>query len=111
MHKRVVTLMGELFPNFRLEEEKQCMVGQQRLYCDIAVPMLSLVIECHGRQHFEYVKHFHTSEQGFEAAKQRDAAKAHTIKEAGWFLLIIRYDEWEKLTRKQLATKIAKAMR
>lgn len=110
MHKHVVWLLQELWPNFKVEQEKVCEVGDQRLFCDIALPQLRLVIECHGRQHFEFVRHFHGTEQGFEAAKRRDADKARTIDAAGWFLLVIRYDEWEKLTRAKLAKRISKAM-
>jgi very-short-patch-repair endonuclease len=111
MHKRVVALIKELFPSFNVEEEKTVAVGDTKLFCDIAVKQLRLVIECHGRQHFEFVQHFHRSQENYAAAQRRDEQKKSTVENAGWFYMVVRHDEWEKLTRTQLAKKISKAMR
>ena len=50
------------------------------LYVDFLIPSHSLAVEVHGRQHFEFVVHFHGNRQGFRKSKARDRDKAN------WFI-------------------------
>lgn len=52
---------------------------------DFFIPSLSLVIECHGKQHTEHVKHFHKTKKEFHKQqdidqKKRDWCKLNAFK-------------------------------
>ena len=51
-------------------------IPKSRLRIDFFLPNINTAIEVHGRQHFEFVKHFHGTHKKFALAKQRDAEKA-----------------------------------
>lgn len=112
MHKVVLDLVQRLYPNYVVKNEIPVMAGGRRsLPADIAIYDMKVVIECQGIQHYEYNAHFHKCQQDFEAQKQRDRAKAEAIWAAGWSLVLIRYDEYEKLTTTKLAKKILAALK
>jgi len=77
----VIQVIKECFPELKIKTEEHVSFRGQRLFIDILLPQLNLIIEVHGRQHKEYVPHFHGSLYGFLAAKKRDSLKeewAHT---------------------------------
>jgi very-short-patch-repair endonuclease len=80
------------------------------LYVDIVVKELNLAVECHGRQHFEFVPHFHGSRDNFARARERDAAKAAGLVEAGFTFLVIRFDEEEAMEMSHLLARITQAI-
>lgn len=49
----------------------------ERLELDLWVPDLRVAFEIQGRQHYEFVPHFHTTYDNFKAQQKRDAAKKH----------------------------------
>ena len=59
---------------------------------DIYVPELEVVIEVDGRQHYEYIKHFHRSPDSFKSQKIRDAKLNEACEESGITLLRIVED-------------------
>lgn len=115
MHRKVVELLREAYPAFTILENEPIDVPAgprtTTLFVDVVVKDLSLAIECHGRQHFEHVKHFHATLSDFKAAVDRDRAKAEQIAEAGYTYLMIRFDEYEDLTVNKLLKKIVKAIK
>jgi hypothetical protein len=52
-------------------------IPKSMLRIDFFLPNLMVAIEVHGRQHFEFVKHFHGTLKKFIQAKQRDLDKAN----------------------------------
>lgn len=52
-----------------------------------------LVVEVHGRQHYEYVPYWHKTPDQFERRKRLDAYKARMVRTYGYSLMVIRYDE------------------
>ena len=115
LHRTVVTLLREMYPNFQVQEEESLKVNvdgrDTTLFVDIYVKEFHLAIECHGRQHFEFVPHFHHTRDGFAAAVARDGAKAQTIQAAGLSYLIVRFDQEKTLTRQKLLRAITKALK
>jgi hypothetical protein len=55
------------------------------LELDFWLPDLKVGIEVQGRQHLEYIPHFHDSIKGFEKQLQHDEIKRQTCKEIGVF--------------------------
>lgn len=45
-------------------------------YLDFFIPMRKMAFEIHGRQHDEYVAHFHGSKKNFTKSQDRDSRKA-----------------------------------
>lgn len=112
MHKAVLALVKSLYPNYTIQNEVPVAAGRTRsLPADIAIRDMKVVIECQGIQHFEYTPHFHKSPQDFAAQQQRDREKASAIWAAGWSLVTIRFDEYERLTKTKLARLILKALK
>lgn len=71
-HSRLMYILTELMPRVDIVTEHP--IGQN-LFLDIFVPVYNLGIEYHGRQHFEFVQHYHGDLNGFEKSKERDAEK------------------------------------
>ncbi len=92
-----------------IQYEKQKMfvgcVDLLPLRFDFFVPSLNLVIEFDGLQHFEFVKKFHGTEDGFERCKRRDAIKNEYAKDHNIHMLRIKYSE-EKQIEKILVERI-----
>lgn len=115
LHKKTFAVLRELFPDFTVTEEESLEVEvagrKTTVFVDLMVRELNLAIECHGRQHFEYVEHFHGTQTAFRVAQQRDEAKAKAIIGSGKSYLVVRFDEEGKLTRSWLIKRINKAIK
>lgn len=104
-HEAVRALLLELFPSERYYEEvtlpgTRTRAGDKLLFADFFVPGLSLVVEVHGRQHYEYVPHFHKTKMGFVNAKRRDREKKEWCELNGFAYAELPYneeDEWKTL--------------
>ena len=114
LHRKVVGLIREAFPNFTVYEDHPVKVRlsgrDSTLYVDIVVKELNLAVECHGRQHFEFVPHFHGSRDNFARARERDAAKAAGLVVAGFTFLVIRFDEEVAMEMSHLLARITQAI-
>ena len=115
LHVKVRELLRELYPQYTVSEEGSLRVSigcrSTTVFVDLQVKELGLCIECHGRQHFEFVSHFHGTRGMFVEAVARDQAKARFIQDSGLSYLIIRFDEEKSLTRRKLLNKILKAIK
>lgn len=74
-HEQVKSLLKHLFPLDEIGEEVFLPGASTTLYADFFLPNRSLVVEIHGRQHFDFVKHFHGTYQNFVRSKRRDEEK------------------------------------
>lgn len=59
---------------------------------DFFIPSLGLIVECHGRQHTEHIRHFHKTKVDFHKQQDTDRRKRHWC-ELNGFRLIEIYDE------------------
>jgi len=79
-HKRASILLREMFPLLSVLEEATIPGSETRrrrskLYCDFFLPEIMVMVEVHGRQHYEYNPFFHTDKKSFGRAKMRDKEK------------------------------------
>ena len=76
LHILARKILKEEFPYDTILEEVP-LVGSHKpsrkstLYVDFFIPSHSLAIEVHGRQHFEFVAHFHGDRKGFRKSKAK----------------------------------------
>lgn len=76
LQTRAVELVRDLFGNFKILEEVAIPgCGKKKQYADIFIPKLNMLIEVHGRQHTDFVHHFHRDILKFAHAKENDAKK------------------------------------
>ena len=80
LHEKARKVLNEVFPFDRVLEEislpgTKSNKRNSTLYADFYIPNRSLVVEVHGRQHFEYVSFFHQDRLTFHKARARDRDK------------------------------------
>lgn len=102
---QVIVTLKEIFPHARIREEEYVLFRNQRLFLDIFLPQYGLVIEVHGRQHDEFVEHFHGNAKGFREYKRRDSLKEEWIAEKGYTLVALRVNELP-ITKEKLLERI-----
>ena len=70
------------------------------LFVDFLIPSASLAVEVHGRQHFEFVAHFHGDKRGFRKSKAIDKDKVNWLELNSITLVTLNYleteDEWKE---------------
>lgn len=66
-------------------------------YFDFYLPELKLIIEYHGRQHYEYVDFFHSSIEDFLYRKEKDKIKKETCLKHNLNYISINYHNYEQL--------------
>lgn len=99
LHVRVRALLKDIFSSQTIVEEVPLPgSGKTALYADFYLPQLKLMVECHGRQHYEFVSHFHGDYGGFINSKKRDNNKIEWCQKNKISLAILSYkgteDEW-----------------
>lgn len=72
--------------------ETDIMFFKKKRY-DIYLPLYNLIIEVHGVQHYEFVEHFHKTEEVFLLKKEIDTKKEAFAREMGYNYMIIDYKE------------------
>ncbi len=82
--------LTEQYPHDVIFEE--VIIPGDGFILDFFIPSVGLVIECHGRQHTEHVKHFHKTKKDFHNQQDTDQKKRDWCKLNG-FRLIEIYDE------------------
>lgn len=90
LHRTVLSLCKKAFPSMSVMEELTIDTDEGKLYVDLYIKELNVCIECHGRQHDEYVPHFHGTKEGFRASKARDASKLRTLQDSGYTVVEVR---------------------
>ena len=95
-------LLHEMFSGYNtLEEVKlpgsRCPSKRSVLFLDFFIPNLSLGVEVHGRQHYEYCKFFHKTKAGFLTSVKRDDIKEQWCTLNNIELIVLKYsDDTEK---------------
>ena len=70
---------------------------------------MNLVFECQGRQHTEFVKHFHSTRESFYGQKRRDSLKVEYC-ELNNLTLVFFYDTIDKINKETVLKRIYEAM-
>ena len=106
----VQSTLNELFPanpHRRVFPEHYVRYKSTKLFFDFFIREISTLVECQGRQHTEYVKHFHGSRGSFLKQKFRDNLKIEYVQNNNLYL--IRVYDYEDITGKLILDKINKA--
>lgn len=82
----VGVVLQELFPQYDILEE--FYIPMDNVYLDFFIPKLRLVVEAHGKQHYQFIPHFHNFMHNFLNGKMRDSKK----------------EEWCKCNRLEIVT-------
>lgn len=82
-------------PQYRIPDEKYL------LKYDFYLPEYNLLIEFHGRQHYEWVPYFHKTEEKFKEAQQRDVFKIELAKLKNIPLIVFNHTQLTELTKKE----------
>lgn len=100
-HIEARELINEIFPRNSVYEEPT-LPGSKKLgrssflYADFFIPDYMLIVEVHGRQHYEYISFFYKNRMDFVKAKQRDRDKIEWCKMNDFKIVILPYNEKEK---------------
>lgn len=98
-------LMKQLLPGEEIISEYH--IGE-RLRLDVYCPGYKLAAEYHGRQHFEFVQHFHDDKYGFRASQDRDQRKQELCNENGILLVVFRHTD--ELTENAVFSRLLAAL-
>jgi len=106
---KVYETICELFHHNIILSEWYLNYKGQRLFFDIFIKDLGVLIEIQGRQHFKFVKHFHGSMEGFIEQKKRDNLKLEFIEE-NEKLSLARFNYDESITKELVLKRIHEAL-
>jgi very-short-patch-repair endonuclease len=90
---QVIEVVRNLFPEIKIKTEEFVFYENQRLFLDIWVPQLNLVIEVHGNQHEKFVEHFHGNIANFKASKKRDRLKEEWADKEGYTFVLLKQED------------------
>jgi hypothetical protein len=91
-------LLKKMHPGCTILEEFPCY-GAGRLKLDFFIPSLKLAYEFDGRQHSQYVPHFHGDRKGFANSQLRDADKEEWCQKNGITLWHVTSDDIDEYMR------------
>ena len=108
---KIGDILNDMFPRLsapRITKEIYIYYKGQKLFFDFFVKELGVYIEVQGRQHTEFVKHFHGEKEAFQAQKMRDNLKIQYVDEHDQCL--VRFNFNEKITKALVHKKITKVL-
>ena len=87
------TFLRKVFPHNIITKEYYVNYNNTRLFFDFYIKDLGILLEIQGRQHDEFVKHFHTDRESFLASKKRDNLKKEYCEKRDFVLIEIRSEK------------------
>ena len=100
--------LAVVFPNQKILHDMPIKVNGRTLYVDRVIKGSRLAIEIDGRQHLEFVAHFHGNADGFKSHKERDAVKTAWLEQNGYAL--VRISHREGVNAEMLRTRVLEAL-
>jgi hypothetical protein len=100
----VYIALKKVFPHNVILKEHYVSFKGTRLFFDFYIKDLGVLIEAQGRQHNEFVQHFHVDKAGFLAAKRRDSLKHAYCEQEG--LTLVSFDDDDVLDEPTLLNRI-----
>lgn len=89
----IYDLLIKTFPHLTIIKEHYVRYKGQQLFFDFFIKNYNILIEVQGRQHSEYVEHFHGDRLGFIASKKRDNLKIAYCEDNNLTFIVINYNE------------------
>lgn len=74
-HAAALEIIQEKYPGAIIYEEVNLPIEKKNLYLDFLVPDFRIAFEVDGRQHDEFVAHFHGNAMGFVKQQRNDRLK------------------------------------
>jgi very-short-patch-repair endonuclease len=105
----IYDVLRKVFPACTIQKELYVKYKFTRLFFDFYIRELGVFIEVQGRQHTEFVKHFHGDKETFQAQKRRDNMKLQYVQENGEYCLV-RFHYDEKVTEDLVRRKLDEAL-
>lgn len=100
IHKKIGDILKEssLFSNYKIYQEYHVSkinseYKSNREKFDWVILDLKLIIEAHGKQHYEFNNHFYKDMSEFIAQQERDELKRQAAIDAGFTYIVIKYNE------------------
>ena len=95
-HIRARELLSELFPYQRIYEEVTLpgskTISTGLLYADFLIPNKYIIVEVHGKQHYEYCSHFHKTKADFMKSRKRDKKKIEWCELNDFTIIVLPYN-------------------
>ena len=85
--------LAEVFGPAAVKSEKSIKVRGKTLFVDRVLESYKIAFEIDGRQHQEFVAHFHGDAQGFQDAKIRDSLKEQWLEANGYSIVRFAHNE------------------
>jgi len=101
--------LAKVFPNEQVTKQFPIKVRGRTLYVDRVLQSRKVAIEVDGRQHSEFVEHFHKDAEGFKDSKERDRLKDGMLKFLGY--AVVRFKHDETITAALLRKRVLKALK
>ncbi len=92
LHKRCREIIQGIYPTDILVEEIP-LPGSYGLYGDFYLPLRRKLIEPGGRQHSQFVRHFHKNKMGYAKANTRDSNKVRWCELNNIQLIVLLEDD------------------
>jgi len=108
---QVQNFLETLFPSKPIKQvfcERYVKYKGHKLFFDFYIKSLDVFVEVQGRQHTEFVKHFHGERETFLQQRERDNLKRIWVEENGHHL--IRFYSTEDITEGLILDKISRAI-
>jgi len=105
----VYDTLKDVFSLNVIKKEYYVNYRNTRLFFDFYIKDLGVLIEIQGRQHTEFIKHFHGDKEKFLSQKKRDNLKIDYVQENKKFCLV-RFKFNEKITNDLVRNKIYNAL-
>ena len=111
IEREVYKHMRELFPLETIEKEYYINYNGTRLFFDMFLKGMGILVECQGQQHYTFNKHFHGTIERFRAQKSRDNLKVSYMQDNPRLSLVYFYDRQDKITAALVRKRIAQAQK
>ena len=108
---QVHSILMSLFPSKPFDQitcEYYINYKGYKLFFDFYIKKIDVFVEVQGRQHIEFVRHFHQDKKSFLQQRERDNLKRIWIEENDHYL--IRLYDTEEITEALILNKITRAM-
>lgn len=108
LHNQAREILKICLPYAKIYEDvilKGCRGIGGALIGDFVIPNLPLLVEVHGRQHYEYVKYFHKSKKNFKLYVKNDSIKKDWCELNEIIYIELAYNkikEWKKIINEQI---------
>ena len=103
-HLRARELLSELFSYEKIYEEVTLpgskTISTGLLFADFLIPNKDILVEVHGKQHYEYCQYFHKTKASFMKSRKRDKKKIEWCGLNDFTIIILPYnkeEQWKNL--------------